>query len=102
MPLSETADSSLDRLAFRWVHAPVGAARRAKRVNLRGTCRDDGSRFADRSITIGRGPCEQVGGRGSMDAIGRVGGSAAPVAQPRGEFAIIDGAPPEHELREPR
>jgi hypothetical protein len=38
----------------------------------------------------------------SMDAIECVGGDAAAVAQPRSEFAVVDGAPSERGLSESR
>ena len=37
-----------------------------------------------------------------MDAVKRVGGDAAAIAQPCGELAVIDGAPSEGRLGKPR
>ena len=45
-----------------------------------------------RSMTMGRGPSGRVGSHEAVDAVERVGGDAAAVAQPGGELAVIDGA----------
>src|SRR6266702_3398239 len=60
---------------------------------------DGGARFAralDDGGTRKRGP---VGLHEAADAVERLGGDAAAVAQPRGELAVVDGAPAEGRLR---
>ena len=46
-------------------------------------------------------PLRWVGGHEAMDAVKRVGGDTAPVAQPRGEFAVVDRAAAESRLGQP-
>src|SRR5262249_39140239 len=72
-------------------------------IAFAGRCRcgwgDCGARFAralDDGGTRKRGP---VGLHEAADAVGGVGGGAAAVAQPRGELAVIDGAPAEGRFR---
>jgi len=67
-------------------------------------CRGQGSRWAvfARSFNHdGTGPLRWVGGHKAVDAVKRVGGNAAPVAQPRGKFAVVDCAPAESRLGQP-
>src|SRR5215472_6482348 len=66
----------------------------------RGCRRDDGgarlARALDDGGTRNRGP---VGLHEAADAVERLGGDAAAVAQPRGELAVVDGAPAERRFR---
>src|SRR5262245_41512046 len=81
----------------------VEEAEVALRVALAGRRRrgrgDGGARFAralDDGGTRDRGP---VGLHEAADAVERLGGDAAAVAQPRSELAVIDGAPAEGRFR---
>src|SRR5262245_3085349 len=81
----------------------VEEAEVALRVALAGRRRcgrgDGGARFArslDDGGTRDRGP---VGLHEAADAVERLGGDAAAVAQPRGELAVIDGTPAEGRFR---
>ena len=54
-----------------------------------------------RSMIAGRWPCRGMRRHEAVDAVERVGGDAAAVAQPRGELAVIDGAAAEGRFRKP-
>src|SRR6478752_832820 len=102
LPVVEEAEIALRVRLARTVSGRGGGRRHAERMNLRGSCCDYGSRFAGSFNHDWTGPLWRVSSHESMDAIERVGGDAAAVAQPRGELAVIDSAPSERGLREPR
>src|SRR5262245_58531938 len=60
-------------------------------------------RSLPRSLDDGGPTCRRgaVGGDEGADAVERVGGDAPTVAQPRGELAVVDGAPAEGRLGKP-
>src|SRR5262245_56161169 len=60
---------------------------------------DGGARFARALDAGGAGNRGPVGLHEAADAVERLGGDAAAVAQPRGELAVVDGAPAEGRFR---
>ena len=51
-------------------------------------------------MMAGRGSCAGLRRHEAVDAVERVGGDAAAIAQPRGKLAVVDGAPAEGRFRQ--
>ena len=101
LPVVEEAEIALRVRLARTMRGRGGGRRHAERVNLRCGCSDYRSRMGSFNHDW-TGPLWRMSSHESMDAIECVGGDAAAVAQPRGELAVIDGAPSERGLRESR